>query len=118
MFQGTEAVKLAIVRSLPLILVLMVIGGVASNLVEQHAGPSYQACGRVLYSPTTLAATLTGTAPSYVDPQQRTADALFLAESSALFQQAATASQGAFTAHKLQSMVSASANDSSTVTFC
>jgi Mrp family chromosome partitioning ATPase len=117
-FQGTEAVKLAILRSLPLILVLMVIGGIAANVVEQHAGPSYQACGRVLYSPTTLAATLTGTAPSYVDPQQRKDDALFLAQSSALFQQASTASEGAFGAHQLRSMVSANASDSSTVTFC
>jgi polysaccharide biosynthesis transport protein len=117
MFEGTEAVKLAVLRSLPLIVVLMVLGGIAANVVEQQAGPRYQACAHVLYSPTTLAGQLTGTAPSYVDPQERKDDALFLAGSTALFQQAASAS-GRYTADELQSMVSASAADSSTVTFC
>ncbi len=76
-----ETLKAAIRRSLPILVGLILIGLLASNVVEQLKGPSYSAGAQVEVSTTPLSAIITNTQPSFVDPQMSQDTAVALANS-------------------------------------
>ena len=88
--QGTEELKAALRRSLALIVGLVIAGIVIVNIVEQIEGATYQAVSQVEVSATPLAQVVSGTQPSYVDPQRSQDTAAALAKSPAVYQIAAT----------------------------
>ncbi len=91
---GADALKAAIRRSLPIMIVLMVLGLVAVNVFKHLQGPSFQASARVEISATPLAQIITGTQPGFVDPQRVQDTAQALAQSSQLYQLASKPSLG------------------------
>jgi succinoglycan biosynthesis transport protein ExoP len=116
-FDGAESLKLALRRSIVLLIVLPILGAVAMVVIRQHEGPSYQASAQVLYSPTRLADQLAGVAPSYVDPGQIRDNALFFANSAQLYAETSDALGGEPSADAIRGMTSSSAGASSTLTF-
>lgn len=86
---GAEAFRDALRRSLRPILILMVVGLVAVNALEQARGPRYAATAHVLVSPSQLSQILTGTQPAFVDPQRVQSTAQALAASPAVYREAA-----------------------------
>jgi Mrp family chromosome partitioning ATPase len=95
---GAEAFKAAIRRSLLLIIVLVLLGIVAVNLLRRLEGPRYDANSRVLISAQplahTIAGALSGAVPPFVDPVRVMADARALAGSSIVYVRAARESGG------------------------
>jgi len=89
-----EAFKAAIRRSLPLLVILVILGIGAVNALEQVQGPQYTATARVYISPTDLGAVLTGTQPSYIDPERIEQTDLSLAGSARLYERAAAEADG------------------------
>lgn len=116
-FDGAESLKLALRRSIVLLIVLPIVGAVTMVVVRQHQGPRYQASAQVLYSSTHLADQLAGVAPSYVDPAQVRDNALFFAGASQLYEQTAAALGGTLSADAIRQMTSTSAGASSTLSF-
>ena len=86
---GAEALKAAIRRALPITLALVVLGAIAVNVIRQLEGPRYEASARVVLATTDLGTSLTGTQPTYVDPQRTIDTALALARSPELYDRAA-----------------------------
>ncbi|HLQ21801.1 MAG TPA: hypothetical protein VK132_01275, partial [Gemmatimonadales bacterium] len=87
---GAEALKAAIRRSLPIIIGFVLLGIVAVNVVKQLQGPQYEATSKVLISTTPLSKIITGTEPSFVDPQRIQDTAQTLAGSPQVYQLAAS----------------------------
>jgi succinoglycan biosynthesis transport protein ExoP len=76
---AAEALKAAIRRSIPIVLILIVIGIVAMNVVKQVQGARYSATARVYHTNTDLASALTGIEPAFIDPERSIETALSLA---------------------------------------
>jgi polysaccharide biosynthesis transport protein len=86
---GAEAFRDALRRSLRPILVLMLVGLIAVNVLQQVRGARYAATAHVLVSPSQLSQILTGTQPAFVDPQRVQSTAAALADSPAVYREAA-----------------------------
>ena len=93
---GADALKAAIRRSLPLIIGLIILGVLAVNAFKQIQGPRYEASARVLISTTPLSTIITGTQPSFVDPQRVQQTAVGIAGSPKLYAIAAKRTNGKF----------------------
>ena len=111
---GADALKAAIRRSLPLIIGLIVLGIVAVNAFKQIQGPRYEASARVLISTTPLSTIITGTQPSFVDPQRVQQTAVGIAASPRLYAIAARRTNDRFGgAGSMQSATSVTGDPSS-----
>jgi Mrp family chromosome partitioning ATPase len=113
--RGAEAFKAAIRRSLLLIVLLVVVGIVAVNVLKQYEGSRYDASARVLISTQPLvqiiAGTVSGTTPPFVDPTRIMADARALAGSGDVYRHAARATGDSPSALKDATNVSGGADD-------
>jgi tyrosine-protein kinase len=89
MTSGAEAFKAAIRRSALLVLFLIILGAVALVTLRQLQGARYEASARILIENQNLAEALTGTQPSFVDPQRIEQTARALADSPELYARAA-----------------------------
>jgi len=87
---GAEALRAALRRSVPLILGLVVLGIVAVNGFKAIQGARYEASAKVLISTTPLSNIITGTEPSFVDPQRVQQTAIGIADSPQVYDLAAT----------------------------
>jgi len=111
---GAEALKAAIRRSLPLIIGLILLGIVAVNVFEQIKGPQYDASAKVLISTTPLSTIITGTQPSFVDPQRVQQTAVGVAGSPELYSLAEKQSNGKYgSAGSMQSATSVTGDPTS-----
>lgn len=99
---GTEALKEAIRRSLPLVVVLVVLGIAAMNTLRQLSGPVYAASAQVLNAPNDLAATLADIQTSFVDPDRAEEVERAVAASDELFERTARSNEDLGTADELQ----------------
>jgi Mrp family chromosome partitioning ATPase len=88
---GAEALKVAIRRSLPIIIVLVLLGIGAVNGFEQLRGARYQASANVDVPTTSFAQIVTGVSPPFVDPQQELATAQTIASAPQVYKLAAAA---------------------------
>ena len=113
---GAEALKAALRRSFPIIIGFVVLGIVAVNLVKQLQGPQYESTSKVLISTTPLSKIITGTEPSFVDPQRIQDTALTLAQSPQVYQLAASrAGTNLGGAGKMKSATSVTADPTSDI---
>jgi len=116
MTSGAEALKAAIRRSFPIIIGFVVLGIVAVNVVKQLQGPQYEATSKVLISNTPLSKIITGTEPSFVDPQRTQNTARTLASSPQVYQLAARrGGPGLDGAGEMQSSTNVTADPSSDI---
>jgi Mrp family chromosome partitioning ATPase len=106
---GAEALKAAIRRSLPIIIGLVILGIVAVNVFKHLEGPRYQASANVEISATPLSTIITGTQPTFVDPQRVQDTAQILAGSPQVYQLAAKQHPGLGGAGALQSATTVNA---------
>lgn len=86
---AAEALKAAIRRSLPIVLVLVLVGVVALNAFKQIQGPRYTASAKVYHSPTDISSAVTNLDPGFVDPERTIDTALTLASSREPYERAA-----------------------------
>ena len=86
---AAEALRAAIRRSLPIVVVLILLGILAVNAFKQLQGPIYGATAKVYHSPTDLSAALTNIDPGFVDPERTIETALTLAQSREPYERAA-----------------------------
>jgi Mrp family chromosome partitioning ATPase len=116
---GADALKAALRRSLWLILALIVFAIAAVNVFKQLDGPRYGADARVLISTTPLSSIVTGTQPSFVDPERILQTALRIADSPGVYRLAADQTSGRYgDAEQLESATSVAGDpDSDIVTF-
>jgi Mrp family chromosome partitioning ATPase len=116
---GVDAFKAAVRRSLPLMLGLILLGVAAVNVFEQVRGPRYAASARLLISSTPLSSIITGTQPTFVDPQRVQQNALGIAGSPQLYALAARQTSGKLGGgHALQSATSVTGDaNSDLITF-
>jgi succinoglycan biosynthesis transport protein ExoP len=115
---AVEALKAAIRRSLPILLVLCAVGVAAVNGLRQYQGAQYEASARVFVSPTDLGAALTGTQPSYVDQERLEKTAVALGGSLELYERAAAAAGGTLgSAETLRSVTTVSGRDNNILAF-
>jgi len=118
MTSGAEAFKAALRRSALLIGVLVLLGAVALVIIRQVQGPRYEASSRVLISNQNLAEALTGTQPSFVDPQRVEQTATALANSPGLYTRAARESDRIYgTGPELNDATTVSSADNNILTF-
>jgi tyrosine-protein kinase len=87
---AAEALRAAIRRALPITIVLVVLGAAAVNAIRYLQGPRYEASARIVHSNADLAAALTGTQPTYIDPQRSIETAVALARSPELYDRVAS----------------------------
>lgn len=107
---GAEALKAAFRRSLPIIVLLVLLGIVAVNVFKHLKGPVYSATARVEISSTPLSSIITGTQPAFVDPQRTQDTAQVLAGSPQVYQLAHQQTGGRLgSASSLQAATSVSA---------
>jgi Mrp family chromosome partitioning ATPase len=92
--RADETLKAAVRRSLPVLIGLILVGLLATNLVEQLKGPSYSATSQVEVSATPLSSIITNTQPSFVDPQMSLDTAAALAGSPQVYDLAQRQTQG------------------------
>lgn len=85
---AAEALRAAIRRSLPVTLVLVLLGTAAVTAVRQLQGPRHEASARVVHTPD-LGTIVTGVQPPYVDPQRVIDTATELASTPELYDRAA-----------------------------
>ena len=113
---GAEAFKAALRRSLPMIVLSVALGIVATNAFKQLAGPSYTSSARVLISTTPLAQILTQTVPPFIDPNRILDTAQALAKSPEVYDRAAEQTRNAYgTASELQAATSVSGGDTNDI---
>ena len=93
---GAEALRAAIRRSLPLIIGLIVLGIVGVNIFKAVQGPQYSANAKVLISTTSLSSIITGTEPSFVDPNRVQQTAIGIAGSPKVYAEAASSTDEAY----------------------
>lgn len=118
MISGAEAFKAALRRSAALIAFLVLLGAAAVVALRHVQGPQYQASARVLIANQNLAEALTGTQPSFVDPQRIEQTARALADSPELYVRAARATGGSLgTGGALKSATSVSTGADNILTF-
>jgi tyrosine-protein kinase len=118
MTSGAEAFKAALRRSALLIGVLVVLGAVALVTIRQLQGPRYEASSRVLISNQNLAQALTGTQPSFVDPQLVEQTAQALANSPELYIRAARETKRTYgTGSELNDATTVSSGGNNILTF-
>jgi Mrp family chromosome partitioning ATPase len=118
MISGAEAFKAAIRRSALLIVFLVLLGAAALVALRQVQGPRYEASARILIANQNLAEALTGTQPSFVDPQRVEQTARALAESPELYDRAAASSGGRLgRGSELAASSSVSGGDNNILTF-
>src|SRR4051812_27319716 len=86
---GAEAFRDALRRSIPLIILCAVLGLIVVNGLQQLRGARYAAEAGVLVSTSQLSEILTGTQPSFVDPQRVQDTAQALAGTPSVYQTAA-----------------------------
>jgi Mrp family chromosome partitioning ATPase len=91
---GIEELKSVLRRSAVLIVVVVLIGVVAMNLVRLHGGPHYQAAARVLLNTGDLSSAALGINPTYQDPNRLDAAEQNLANSPELYIYAAQRANG------------------------
>jgi Mrp family chromosome partitioning ATPase len=108
---GAEAFKALVRRSLPLVVVLTLLGAVALNAVRQVQGPRYAASARVLISSSPLGSSVTGGDQTLQDPRRTQATAEALASSSSVYRQAQRQGLGDAGALKDATTVVASGED-------
>jgi Mrp family chromosome partitioning ATPase len=112
---GAEAFKAAVRRSLLLIVLLVLLGVVAVNVLKQLEGPRYDASASVLISTQPLAhiiaGTISGTTPPFVDPTRIMADARALAGSTSVYLRAARTTGDSPESLKAATRVSGGADD-------
>ncbi len=113
---GTEALKETLRRSLPLVLVLVLVGIAGLNVLRQLSGPTYAASSQVLNAPNDLASTLTDVQTSFVDPQRAEDIEEAIAASDALFDRTAEGNPELGSADELQDATTVSA-ESGIITF-
>jgi non-specific protein-tyrosine kinase len=114
---GAEALKAAIRRSLPLVIVCVVLGAVIVNVVRQLQGPEYAADARVLISSTPISRILTGTEPAFVDPQRAEETSRALARSGEVYVRAARLTGGELgTAVELRDATNVTSGDNDILT--
>ncbi len=107
---GADALKAAFRRSLPIIVLLVLLGIVAVNVFKHLKGPVYSATARVEISSTPLSSIITGTQPAFVDPQRTQDTAQVLAGSPQVYQLARQQTGGKLgSAGSLQAATSVSA---------
>jgi Mrp family chromosome partitioning ATPase len=92
--RADETLKAAVRRSLPVLIGLILVGLLATNIVEQLKGPSYVASSQVEVSATPLSSIITNTQPSFVDPQMSLDTAAALAGSPQVYDLAERQTQG------------------------
>src|SRR5829696_1766410 len=115
---GAEAIKAALRRSLPLILILVALGAIAMNAFTQLRGARYEATTRVLLTTSEVTSLLTGTQPVFVDPTQLHDTAVALAGSPELYARVAKADAGRYgSATEVESMTKVSGQDDNIVGF-
>jgi Mrp family chromosome partitioning ATPase len=115
---AVESLKAAIRRSLPVIVILCLVGVGAVNALRQLEGPKYAATARVFDSPIDLGAALTGTQPGYIDAQRLEKTDLALARSLELYERAAAKAEGRLgSAEDLRSVTSVGGSDNSILVF-
>jgi polysaccharide biosynthesis transport protein len=78
---GPEVLKAALKRSLPIILILVLIGAVGFNVLRQTQGPRHAATARVMIADTDLGAMLAGIDQPFVDHEELVERELALAAS-------------------------------------
>lgn len=115
---GAEAIKAALRRSLPLILILVALGAIAMNAFTQLRGARYEATTRVLLTTSEVTSLLTGTQPVFVDPTQLHDTAVALAGSPELYARVAKADAGRYgSATEVEAMTKVSGQDDNIVGF-
>jgi len=115
---SAEAIRAALRRSLPLIVGLVILGAVAMNAFTQLRGPQYEANSRVLLTNSESTALLTGTQPTFVDPEEIRDTALALAGSPELYERVARRTRGDLgTADEIQAATSVSDEEDNVVAF-
>ena len=90
---GAEVLKETIRRSLPIVLVLVILGALALSLLRHQAGPEYASSAKVLFSSMDLGASLAGT-ESFRDPYRAEDTELEVARSAELYRRAAERADG------------------------
>ncbi|MEA2282198.1 MAG: tyrosine-protein kinase [Solirubrobacteraceae bacterium] len=86
---SAEVFRDALRRSVPLIILCALLGVIVINGLEQLRGPRYAADAGVLVSTSQLGEILTGTQPSFVDPQRVQDTAQELASTPSIYEDAA-----------------------------
>src|SRR5438067_2192374 len=85
--EGIETLQAVARRSAWIVMLLVILGIVAVNLVRRSQGPEYQASAKVILSPLDLASAAAGI-NTYVDPQVVDATEQSLANSPPLYEAA------------------------------
>src|SRR5919199_4045196 len=93
---GAEAFKAALRRSLFMIVLLVLLGVLATNAFKQLRGPSYASSARVLISTTPLSQIITQTVPPFIDPNRILDTAQALAKSPEVYKRAAQRTGGLY----------------------
>ena len=115
---SAEAIKAALRRSLPLIVVLILIGVGAMNAFTQLRGPRYEANARVLLTTSDVTSLLTGTQPVFIDPDEVHDMAIALASSPELYERVARETKGRYgTAAELREATKIGGSDNNVVGF-
>src|SRR5687767_207964 len=106
-----ETIRAAVRRSLPLIVVLVVIGVVANNAFRQLQGPQYRASSEVLLTTTDIGTVVIEAQP-IVDPERVEETGLAYAESFELFRRTAQENPSLGTADEIEDATEVSVGDS------
>jgi polysaccharide biosynthesis transport protein len=115
---SAEAIKAALRRSLPLIVVLIILGIVAMNAFTQLRGARYEANARVLLTTSDVTSLLTGTQPVFIDPDEVHDMAIALASSPELYERVARTTKGEYgSATELRDATSVGGSDNNVVGF-
>jgi succinoglycan biosynthesis transport protein ExoP len=113
-----EALKAAVRRAVPLVIVCAVAGIVVVNLQKQLAGPVYSASASVLLDNRGLAEILTETQAPYVDPRRESENALALARATELYERVAAANRALGSPGSIRGLVSVTGDpDSDVISF-
>jgi Mrp family chromosome partitioning ATPase len=107
---GSDSLKSAMRRSLPIVIGLVLLGVIAVNLFEHLQGNKFQASATVEVSATPLAEIITGVTPPFVDPTETQDTAQTLAGAPQVYRRAAALTKYRYgTAGTLQGDTSVSA---------
>jgi Mrp family chromosome partitioning ATPase len=115
---AVEALKAAIRRALPILVLLCLVGVAAVNGLKQYGGERHAASARVFVSPNDLGAALTGTQPSYIDQDRFEKTAVALGGTLELYERASAGAGGKLgDARELQSVTTVSGRDTNILVF-
>jgi Mrp family chromosome partitioning ATPase len=114
--EGIETLKAVARRSAWIVVLLVLLGIVAMNVLRHQQGPSYEASASVVLSPVDLGAAVSGF-QSYVDPNVLNQTEEALASSMQLFERASTENGGVLGSGKDLQGATRVSKDGGTVTF-